>query len=73
MDERRLDRETRRRLLLATAVMALLGEADAGSADPSGAIRVRTGHRGLAGAWAWNPRGPAAWRLAGRLQRHRQP
>ncbi len=73
MSEQTLDHDTRVRLLLAAAVTQLLAE-QAGGADagePSGAAWVRTGHQGLAGRWAWNPRTPAAWRMAGRLDHHR--
>ena len=72
MPESTIDRDTRRRLLLAAAVVQLLAEqAGADAGDPSSAAWVRTGHQGLAGAWALNPRSPSAWRLAGRLDHHR--
>ena len=66
------DREKRRQLLLAAAVAHLLAEA-AQAAPHAGSEEAawrRTGQRGLGGAWAWCPRGPSAWKLAGRLRRH---
>ncbi len=71
MSEATLDRDTRRRLILAAAIAQLLSEQGADAGDPSGAVWTRTGHPGLAGAWAFNPRSPSSWRLAGRLDHHR--
>ncbi len=71
MSEPTLDRDTRRRLLLAAAITQLLAEQGADDGDPSVQAWSRTGHRGLAGAWAFNPRSPSSWRLAGRLDHHR--
>jgi hypothetical protein len=71
MSEATLDRDTRRRLLLAAAISQLLAEQGVDSGDPCGAAWARTGHQGLAGAWAWSPRSPSSWRLAGRLDHHR--
>lgn len=66
-----LDRDSRRRLLLAAAVVHLLAEQDADAGDPTGAAWTRTGQGGLADRWAWNHRSPSSWRLAGRLDLHR--
>ena len=71
MSDATLDRDTRRRLLLAAAITQLLAEQGADAGDPAGAAWVRTGHQGLAGTWAHNPRSTAAWRIAGRLDHHR--
>jgi hypothetical protein len=71
MSDATLDRDTRRRLLLAAAITQLLAEQGSDQGDPIGAAWARTGHQGLAGSWAFNPRGPSSWRLAGRLDHHR--
>ena len=71
MSDSALDRDTRRRLLLAAAIAQLLAEQSAETGTPSAQTWVRTGHGGLAGRWAWNHRSPSAWRLAGRLDHHR--
>ncbi|MFH1464884.1 MAG: hypothetical protein ABIO70_10915 [Pseudomonadota bacterium] len=71
MSEKALDRDTRRRLLLAAAISHLMAEqAGTEGADPTAAAWSRTGQRGLGGAWAWSPRSPGAWRLVERLRRH---
>jgi len=66
------DREKKRRLLLAAAIAHLLAEQARATpgADGAEAAWRRTGQRALDGAWAWTPRGPTAWKLAGRLRRH---
>jgi hypothetical protein len=71
MSESTLDRDTRRRLLLAAAITQLLAEQGADTGDALSAAWARTGHQGLGAAWAYNPRSPTSWRLAGRLDHHR--
>lgn len=63
-----MDAKTRRKVLLAAAIAEVLRQEGAGEEDLSSAwARTGTSHHR---SWAWNPRGPGAWRLAGRLQHH---
>ena len=67
--------KTRELIQLAVAVASALRQGDqvASSDDPGADAWARTGHRSLAGSWAWNPRSKSsAWRLAGRLENHRR-
>jgi len=68
------EREARKLVLLAAAVATLLREQRpaVGDGEPLAAAWVRCGHRGLGGAWAWNPRAGASWRLAARLENQRR-
>ncbi len=62
-----MDAKTRREVLLAAVIAEVLRQEGASDDDMAAAwARTETPHR----SWAWNPRGPGAWRLAGRLQHH---
>lgn len=62
--------QDRDRAALVACLLEVLGEGNGEGADEASRIWPASGHPHYDG-WGWNPRGPSAYRLAGRVKLHK--